>query len=382
MRNSIRLLAAMCAACLTLAATAAGAEELTVAQVASQTNPASAANARGLYVGLKAAFDAANAQGGVGGRQVKLVVRDDDLNAGKMVDATRELIADKSVLALVGFLNTGGLTELAKQNVPAGAGIAMIAPNQGNKNIVGADNFFPFRSGYNEEVTALVNEAKNTQKKRVAIFYFNAAFGPPMSQFAQATAKNQGLEVVANVGVDMPPDKFDASMKAAVAAIAKSSPDAIFLIAAGRPTNEFVKQIRDTPAASAQLYAMSVNLAEDIVKAAGAAKARGMVIAQATPFPFSRTLPLVAEYQRVMKQYAPAEAISFSSLEGYIGGKITLEAMKRAGPNPTREKIARALNNLGEWDLGGVYVNYSPKGRTGWAGVDLTIVSASGALMR
>ena len=271
---------------------------------------------------------------------------------------------------------------MAKQNILAEGGMAMIAPNQGNKNIVGADNFFPFRSGYTDEVTALVKEAKGTQKKRVAIFYFNAAFGPPMSQFAQTTAKNQGLEVVANVGVEMAPDKFDASMKAAVAEVAKSNPDAIFMITAGRSANEFVKQIRDTPAASAQIYAMSVILPEDLVKSAGVAKARGIVIAQATPFPFSPTLPLIAEYQRVMKQYAPQEAISFSSLEGYIGAKITIEAIKRAGPNPTRDKITKTLNNFGEWDLGGVYVNYSQKGRSGWGSVELTIISASGNLMR
>lgn len=365
-----------------LALSAAQAQELVLAQIASQTNLSSATNAKGMHVGIKAYFDSVNAAGGVNGRQLKLVVRDDDLNAQKMVAQTRELIADKEVLALVGFLNSGGLTELAKQNIPGEAGIAMIAPLQGNKNIVGADNFFPFRTGYTDEVTTLVGEAKNTQKKRVAIFYYNTAFGPPMSQFAQTTAKNQGLEVVANVGVDVAPERFEANMKAAALEVARSNPDAIFLIAAGRFANEFVKLIKDTPAGGAQLYAMSVILAEDVVKAAGAAKARGMVIAQATPFPFSPTLPVVGEFQRLMKQYAPKEAISFSSLEGFIGAKIAVEALKRAGPNPTREKIVKALNNFGEWNLGGVYVNYGPKGRSGWGSVDLTIVGPNGNLLR
>ena len=367
---------------LVLAAMPAQAQDLVVAQVASQTNLSSSTNAKGMYVGIKAYFDTVNAQGGVNGKQLRLVTRDDDLNASKMVAITKELIADPSVLALVGYLNSGGLTELAKLNVPGEAGIAMIAPLQGNKNIVGADNFFPFRSGYTDEVTTLVTEAKNTQKKRIAIFYYNTAFGPSMSQFAQTTAKNQGLEVVANVGVEVAPEKFDANMKAAVAEVAKSNPDAVFLITAGRFANEFVKLFRDTPAGNAQLYAMSVILAEDVVKAAGAAKARGMVIAQATPFPFSPTLPVVSEYQRLMKQYAPGEAVSFSSLEGFIGAKITVEALKRAGPNPTRDKIVKALNNFGEWNLGGVFVNYTGKSRSGWGSVDLTIVGPNGGLLR
>ena len=380
MRKLISNAVVLAASCLALCA--AQAQDLVLAQVASQTNISSATNARGMAIGIRAYFDLVNAAGGVNGRQLRLVTRDDDLNAQKMVALTKELIADKDVLALVGFLNSGGLTELAKANIPGEAGIAMIAPLQGNKNIVGADNFFPFRSGYTDEVTALVAEAKNTQKKRVAIFYYNTAFGPPMSQFAQTTAKNQGLEVVANVGVEVAPDKFDANMKAAVLEVAKTNPDAVFVISAGRFANEFVKQFRDTPAGGAQLYAMSVILAEDVVKAAGAAKARGMVIAQATPFPFSPTLPLIAEFQRVMKQYAPNEGISFSSLEGFIGAKITVEALKRAGPNPTRDKIVKTLNSFGEWNLGGVYVNYGPKGRSGWGSVDLTIVGPNGNLLR
>jgi len=83
-----------------------------------------------------------------------------------------------------------------------------------------------------------------------------------------------------------------------------------------------------------------------------------------------------------MKQYAPNEALSFTSLEGFIAAKITVEAIKRAGPNPTRDKVLKALNNMGQLDLGGIYVDYSPKARDGWGGVDLTIIGMNGKLLR
>jgi hypothetical protein len=57
-------------------------------------------------------------------------------------------------------------------------------------------------------------------------------------------------------------------------------------------------------------------------------------------------------------------------------------AATRAGPSPTRDKVLRALNNMGQLDLGGIYVDYSPKGREGWGGVDLTIIGPSGKLLR
>jgi hypothetical protein len=37
---------------------------------------------------------------------------------------------------------------------------------------------------------------------------------------------------------------------------------------------------------------------------------------------------------------------------------------------------------MGQLDLGGIYVDYSPKGREGWGGVDLTIIGPSGKLLR
>ena len=62
-------------------------------------------------------------------------------------------------------------------------------------------------------------------------------------------------------------------------------------------------------------------------------------IAQAVPFPYSATLPVVSEYQKTMTKYAPNEAYSFPSLEGFIATKITVEAIEQASPNPTREKV-------------------------------------------
>ena len=364
-------------------ATPSAGQELLIGQVASLSNPATMANAKGIQAGIKAYFDAVNDQGGVGGRKLALVSKDDGLTPGRMVELTREYIADKRVVALTGYVNTGGITEVSKANLPGDAGIALIAPLQGDKSIVGAANFFPFRSGYPDEVTALVKEASNTQKKKLAIVYWNITFGPAMQKIAQEAAQKFGVNVVATVPIDaQAQDKFDPVMKEAVAAVVKQAPDAILMLISGRYSLEFVKQIKNSESADAQLYAMSIVPPGDVVKAVGEAKARGLVIAQAVPFPFSATLQVVSEYQKTMKQYAPNEPLSFSTLEGFVGGKITVEAIKRAGKNPTRASVLKALSSMGEYDLGGVYVNYSSKERRGWGQIDLTVIGAAGKLLR
>ena len=358
-------------------------EELLVGQAAAISNPATTANAKGLQAGIKTYFDYVNATGGVGGNKVTLVTKDDDLTPGKMVSITREYIADKRVVALAGFVNTGGITEVSKANLPGEAGIALIAPLQGDKSIVGAANFYPFRSGYPDEVTALVKEAANTQKKKLAVVYWNITFGPAMMKLAQQETKSLGVNVVAWVPIDaQAQDKFDANMKQAVAAVAKETPDSVLMLISGKYALEFIKQIKNSQAQDAQLYAMSIVPPGDVVKVAGEQNARGLVIAQSVPFPFTATLPLVTEYQKLMKQYAPQEPLSFSTLEGFVAGKITVEALKRAGKNPTREKVLHALNTMGEYDLGGVSVNYSPKERRGWGQIDLTVIGPNGKLLR
>lgn len=368
-----------------LAVPFANGQELVVGQVASHTHVVTTLNAKANSIGLKVYFDSINANGGIHGRMLKLVTKDDGLVPAKMIELTKEFIADNNVLALAGYINTSGLTELAKQDVPGQGGIALIAPLQGDKNIVGASNFFPFRSGYSDEVVALLKEAVYTQKKKVVVVYWNVSFGPAMLGVAEEWSKKEGLNVAAWIKLDATPqaqDKFDAIMKEAVAAALSQSPDAIIMINSSRYTLEFVKRFKNSPEGRAQIYVMSVVPPADLVKAAGPDKARGIVIAQAVPFPFTPKLPLVREYQKLMQQYAPNEPLSFSTLEGFAAGKITVEAIKRAGSNPTREKVLKALNTMGEFNLGGVYVNYSPKERRGWGGVDLTVIGPDGKLMR
>jgi len=367
--------------CIALAG-AAAAQDILIGQVSSRTSPTLAANSNALYTGINVYFDYVNQGGGIGGRKVVLVNTDDELKPAKMVELTGQFIADKKVLALAGYQNTGGINEISKQDIPAKAGIAMIAPFQGDRAIVGKTNFFPFRSGYPDEVTALVKEAQFTGKKKIVVVYQNTSFGPPMMKLVQEQSKQMGLNVVDYVMID--PSKPDqVVIRDAVASIDKHAPDGVIVLVGGRWVWELVKQIKSkSELDGTQLYLLSIVPPQDLVKAVGEQKARGIVISQVVPYPFSATLPLVGEYQKMMKQYAPDEPLSFASLEGFVVGKITVEALKRAGPKPTREKVLKALLSMGELNLGGVYVNYSTQARKGWGTVDLTVIGPGGKLLR
>jgi branched-chain amino acid transport system substrate-binding protein len=360
----------------------AGAADVVFAQIASQSNPASTANAQGLTTGIRVYFESLNAKGGVNGNKLKLEVHDDGLQAKNMVELTGKLIDNPSIVGLVGFLNTAGLSALVKENTFGKNGIALIAPLQGDKNIVESDNVFPLRSGYADEIEALLKEAKSWGKDTISIVNMNIAFGPPLAELAQKRAAEMGLKVVSRSVVNFSPETQPASVSAAVKAIAAAHPKAILVLAAGTPAFEFIKAVRGVPEGLGQIYGLSVLLHADLIAVTGVDKARGIVLSQATPYPFVPTKPFITEYQTAMKAYEPKATLSFSSLEGFLGAKIAAEAVRRSGATPSRERVLGALKTMGEYNLGGIYVNYNGQARKGWGGVELTIIGAGGNLQK
>lgn len=354
------------------------APDILLGNVASTTNVTARDNCTNIVLGYSVYLEHVNSEGGVHGRKIKIVNKDDDLNPAKMLALTDELIADKEVLALVGYLNTPGLVELMKQGLLVQKKIAMIAPI----GAFNATNFYPLRPGYNEEAEKLLHEAQDTQKKRVALVYFNQAYGPSVFKFAQEAAKKIGVNVVATAGFETTPDKIDANIAAAAETVSNAQPDAVIMIIGGIGAYKFAKRFRETPSGSAQLYTLSTADSFQFVKVAGLNDARGVVISQAMPYPEDNTLAVVREYQRMMKQYAPDRSLHFFSLEGFMGAKIAVEAIRRAGPNPTREKVIAALNTMKDFDLGDFLVSYSATQRTGSKLVDLTIIGKNGTLYR
>ena len=357
--------------------------DVTLGHISSPSNAASANNAKQLRAGIELALAAANAAGGVNGNTVKLVMKDDSLDAKKMAEMAAELVADPAVVGLVGFLNTGGLTALAADDFFGKNDIALVAPYQGNQNIVEATNVYPYRSGYTAEVKAILKEAQGTFKQNLAIVYHNVSFGPPMSKFAQEQAALAKLPVLNVLEIDIKPNgDLTGSIQRAMAELKKTKPQAILMITAGKPAELFMTAIRSSELNNTQVYGMSVVVPDALVTATGEKIARGLVLSQATPYPYVATSKLVAEYHRALRELAPNQLRTFSHMEGFAAGKIVIAALKKAGNKPTRQSFINALNSLGTYDLGGPSVSYSAQARRGWGGVELVIFGRDGKLIR
>jgi ABC-type branched-subunit amino acid transport system substrate-binding protein len=148
-----------------------------------------------------------------------------------------------------------------------------------------------------------------------------------------------------------------------------------------RASAAFVKKIRDK-GSRARLFSISVVNFKELLKNAGADMVRGVGISQVMPYPYSGKSPVAHEFQQMMAKYQPDKTISYASMESFIAAKILVEAIRRTGGNPTREKVIAQLEKMNNYDVGGFKVSFSPQNRVGSRFVEVTVIGPDGKLIR
>ena len=151
------------------------------------------------------------------------------------------------------------------------------------------------------------------------------------------------------------------------------------MISAYTSIAEFVRQMKKV-GSSTQFHNVSFvgsKALSDALKDEG----NGVTISQVVPFPWSPSVAIVKEYQGVMTKAGTTD-FNFSSLEGFIVGKVMVEGLKRAGKDLTREKLVAALEGMNRVDLGDFTINFSPDSHSGSKYVDLTMIGRGGKFIK
>lgn len=377
--KTLTALALAGAACLAPAQAATAREDIVIGQVAPLTGTIAGTGTE--YVAGGAAYFAhVNANGGIYGRKIRVVLKDDSYKPDQTLAHTRQLLADDKPLALFGFVGTGNVLALNKNKVLEEAGIALLAPYTGAQDLRDPMNphIFHIRASYTDETARMVEHLHTIGLRKFAVMYQDDPFGKSGLAGAEQALDKLGLKAVAKGGYDRTkPEEVDA----AVAAIAPAEPDAIIMVSVNRASAAFVKKMREK-GSRARLFSISVVNFKELLKNAGEDTVRGVGISQVMPSPYSQMVPVAREFQAMMKKYQPEKVVSYASMESFIAAKILVEAIKRAGGNPTREKVIAQLEKLNAYDVGGFKVGFSPGNRVGSRFVEVTVIGPGGKLIR
>jgi len=347
--------------------------EIVLGQSAAMTG-AAAELGKGMNRGAKAYFDWVNQHGGVNGRKIRLVAQDDGYEPDRAESNTRNLIDKEHVFALFGYVGTP--TSNAALPLATQAKVPFFAPYTGADSMRTPFNHYVFnlRASYRDEALYVADHMTRMGMKTIDVFYQNDAYGNAGLQAMQAAAAAKGINILATATVER--NSTDVS-RAINELVAKNPANAVFIVSAYKSSAAFID------AAHAQhymgpFYNVSFVGTEALVRELKSG-GTGVLVSQVLPTPYNATKSATIDYQRVMKA-AGSTQFDYVSLEGYMAARLMVEGLKRSGSNPTREKLISALENLGDFDMGGFHVRFSDRSHNGSGFVDLSVIDAQGKI--
>src|SRR5688572_20528962 len=324
--------------------------------------------------GIKAYFDFVNEKGGVHGRRLELVSEDDFYEASRAPAASKKLIEEHRVFALLGYVGTP--TGVVHLPVVTQAKVPLVGMFTGAEALRVPFNRYVFhvRASYYDETEAIVEQVASTGGRNIAVFYQDDAYGQAGLKGVEIAMAKRKMKIAALGTVERNTVKVENAVKSIHAA----KPDAVVMISAYTSCAEFIRQMTRAGSA-ATFYNVSFVGSKALSNALGK-EGPGVAISQVVPFPWGKAVPVVKEYQQ-LSQKAGHTDYNFSAMEGFLVAKVLVEGLRRAGRDLTREKFVDAMEKL-DVDLGGFYVGYSPKNHTGSKFVDLTIIGREGKFLR
>ena len=357
----------------------AGADEVGVSsdtilfgQAAVLEGPSSALG-QGMRQGILAAFAEVNARGGVHGRKLELISRDDGYDPDRSAAQTIKLIEEDKVFALIGAVGTPTATvtvPIAKaKNVP------FIGPFTGAGFLRAPDlhNVVNIRASYGAEAEAWIKHlTEDLHIRSIAIFYQDDSYGRDGLAGVKLALEKRGMELTAE-------GTFERNTRAvgsAMRTLKRAEPEAVVMVGTYGPCAEFIRLARKSG-----FNPVFVNIsfvgANALAKELGP-EGQGVVVSQVVPFPWDASVKVVADYQAAEKALDPNLKPDFVSLEGYLSGRLVAAALEIAGPNPTRADMLQLINDVGRFDISGDIITFGQKMHDVPAKVFLTVIQPDG----
>lgn len=366
----------LAAAALALGVSAAARADILIGQTAGFSGQV-AASVKELTLGAKLYIDHINATGGVNGQKIDLQSLDDGFDP-KRAAANAQTLIDKGAVAL--FLTRGTPHTQAVMPLLDKAQVPLIAPSTGAMLLHKPVHPYVFnvRSTYQREAERAVQLLLEMGNTRIALVQVNDTFGADGIAGAMTAFNDRKMKPVAHLTYEREKPDIAGVVKQLIAA----DPQVVLLVASQQITADTINALR---AAGSRILGatLSNNASNGFVQLLGQ-NAAGVIVSQVFPSERSTNLPMVRELTDLVKA-KPGESgglVTPAMMEGYASAKVLVESLKRAGKDPSRASVLRALNAMSRYDLGGMDLSFSPTDHTGTNFADIAIIDPRGRFLR
>ena len=294
--------------------------------------------------GAQVYFDYVNKSGGINGRQIRVVTKDDKYNPTNTVTATNELILNDKVFAMFGGLGTANqlavVDSLTQQRIPN------VFVNTGASVFDNASKYpftFPFFPSYLVEAKVMakfIKETPDLNSKKRCFFYQEGEFGENAGQgFAAAGMTDWAAQASYQQSAISQP------FAAQVTRLRSAGCELVVFFGV---TTGTVNLLRTSAALQFKPTWIINSVATEpaiLSTALGAATARGLLNGIYTPSFLTPITDVGNPYVSQMKTLVEAAGLPFNfyTYYGVNSAYVFAQALKAAGPNLTRRALVKAL---------------------------------------
>ena len=316
---------------------------------------------------LEAYFKEVNRLGGIYGRKINLVVADSRGDAAGTAEATKRLVEQSGVFALIGSFEPNGSEAtnefLKRLEVP------LIGPVTLSPRMPAVPNPYVFYllPSFADQSRSLVDfigmdasRPEGRPASRLAVVYANNDLAQDALSGVKAEAKIHSMEMVAE-------QRYNAgqlSPGAVVRSLIAKNPDYVFFFGSGDEFMAFAKEM--------DRVKLQAGLLGSVVMIGRAALSLPPAIAARTYLSYPASLPDrddFAEFISVMKEAGVAPRSTGFQTVAYAAAKIFVEAAKSSSRQLNRPDIIRALEQMRNYATGVIApVTFGPNRRIGATG--------------
>lgn len=322
--------------------------------------------------GIAAAFAAASRTDPRSPR-FELVSLDDGGDKNRCKANVKTLI-DQGVVALVG-LTSGAAAETVLPMIEESK-IVMLGTASGNMGIRSekATMAYHVRAGYDDEYRRMIQYVRDFNMQRVGYVYLEDT-SPANQNAMKAALDHVGLKLTVSLPLSRNAKAFDAEVEKLLAARV----DCVLFTTNASP---IVAIIEKMAAAKYAGFYFSSSFAGQALIDDLAGKGRSVIMSQVVPRPNAVAATVVKRCQEDMAAYDKTTRVGFTSLEGYIAGRVAIEAARAAmkGGAITRTRFKDAFSDL-TVDLGGYRTRFAPGSTTGSRFVDVVAIDRTGRII-